>query len=132
LVETYLAQVPAEKRSPLAVEHLCQAPLIDLETGRDYDVPLVGLMDLVAVTDDGPVIVDFKSMPRAGAPLERAHEIRLSCYAYLFRQHPRRRHSSLRRSMDVVVVLSSRTCWPSRPVSTAGTRRNVGYHELSV
>ena len=63
-----------------------EAPLIDPVTGEDLGLPLLGIVDLVAEQDDGPVIVDFKTASRQSAAPEIVHEIQLTSYAYLFRQ----------------------------------------------
>jgi len=54
-------------------------------TGEDLGIPLVGVMDLVLDSEDGPVVADFKTSAKGGEPLETAHEIQLTSYAYLFR-----------------------------------------------
>ena len=43
-------------------------------------------MDLVLDYEAGPLICDFKTSARSSEPMEIAHEIQLSSYAYLFRQ----------------------------------------------
>ena len=59
--------------------------LVDPETGEDFGIPLLGIVDLVLEEHDGPVIADFKTAARGGAPSETTHEIQLSSYSYLFR-----------------------------------------------
>ena len=69
----------------MAVEAALEAPLVDPAAGEDLAIPLVGIIDLVLAGQDGPVIADFKTSSRSGAPLAIGHEIQLSAYAYLFR-----------------------------------------------
>ena len=95
LVAAYLAQVPADEPKPLAVEVAVEAPLIDPATGEDLGMPLVGIMDLVLDGHEGPVIADFKTSARSSEPLEIAHEIQLSSYAYLFRYVEQRQEAGL-------------------------------------
>ena len=85
LVAAYLAQVPADEPAPLAVEETFEAPLIDPQTGEDLGLPLVGIVDLVLDAPEGPVLIDFKTAARGGAPPEIVHELQLTAYAYLFR-----------------------------------------------
>ncbi len=87
LVKAYLLQVPTIEPRPLAVEVALEAPLVDPMNGEDLGIPLVGILDLVLPTDDGPLIVDFKTTARSSDPLEIVHEIQLSCYAYLIRHN---------------------------------------------
>ena len=86
LIEAYVARAPADEPRPMAVEVPLEAPLVDPETGEDLGIPLVGIVDLILPTDDGPLIADFKTSSRSSAPLEVSHEIQLGCYAYLLRQ----------------------------------------------
>jgi hypothetical protein len=85
LLQAYLGHIPTTEPKPLAVEVAVDAPLVDPATGEDLGMPLVGIMDLVLPDGDGPLIADFKTTARSGDPLEVAHEIQLSCYAFLFR-----------------------------------------------
>ena len=55
-------------------------------TGEDLGLPLLGIVDLIAEQDDGPVIVDFKTSSRQSTAPEIVHEIQLTSYAYLYRQ----------------------------------------------
>jgi len=87
LVKAYLLQVPAIEPQPLAVEVALEAPLVDPISGEELGIPLVGIVDMVLPTDDGPLIVDFKTTSRSSEPLEIAHEIQLSCYSYLIRHN---------------------------------------------
>ena len=84
LVTAYLAYAPVE--FPLAVEVAVEAPLIDPESGEDFGIPLLGIMDLVLNYEEGPIICDFKTSGRSSGPLEIVHEIQLTSYAYGF-QH---------------------------------------------
>jgi putative RecB family exonuclease len=85
LIKAYLEKIPQTEPKPLAVESSIDAPLIDLFTGENLGIPLIGVVDLVLPEAVGPVIVDFKTAAKSGPPLEISHEIQLSCYAYLFR-----------------------------------------------
>jgi CRISPR/Cas system-associated exonuclease Cas4 (RecB family) len=86
LVHTYLAQLDPSEGQPFAVESPLECPLVDPKTGEYLGVALFGVVDLALDTRTGPVLVDFKTSARAGAPLPIAHEVQLSCYAYAFRQ----------------------------------------------
>ena len=85
LVTAYVRQLPAEP-PPLAVEVAVEAPLVDPATGEDLRMPLVGIVNLVLADAAGPLIVDFKTSSRGSEPLEIAHEIQLSSYAWIFRE----------------------------------------------
>ena len=95
LVTAYLAQVSSDEPRPLAVESAVEAPLVDPVTGEDLGIPLVGVMDLVLDGQEGPRICDFKTSSRSGDPLEIAHEIQLSSYAYLLRHVSQQREAGL-------------------------------------
>ena len=95
LVETYLEHVPHDEPMPLTVETSLEAPLVDPVTGEDLGIKLLGIVDLVLDRQDGPVICDFKTAANSSPPLELAHEIQLTCYAYLLHQATGLRESSL-------------------------------------
>ncbi len=86
LVSAYLAQLPANEPAPTTVETKLEAPLVDPFTGEDLGIPLLGVVDLVVDSDDGPLVCDFKTSARSGSPVEIMHEVQLTAYAYLFRQ----------------------------------------------
>ena len=86
LVSAYLAQLPADEPAPTTVETKLEAPLVDPFTGEDLGIPLLGVVDLVVESDDGPLVCDFKTSARSGSPVEILHEVQLTAYAYLFRQ----------------------------------------------
>ena len=81
LVVACLAQGPADEPPPLAVEETFEAPLVHPPTGEDLGLPLVGIVHLVLDNPDGPVLVDFKTAARGGAPPEIVHELPLTAYA---------------------------------------------------
>jgi len=95
LVAAYLAQVPADEPPPLAVEATMEAPLVDPVTGENLGIPLLGIVDLIAPTDNGPVIVDFKTSSRSSPPFEISHEIQLTAYSYMFRKLTGQREAGL-------------------------------------
>ncbi len=95
LVRTYLASVPADEPPPLAVESAMEAALVDPHTGEDLGIPLLGIADLVLDAAEGPLVIDFKTTARAAPPLEIAHEVQLTSYAYLFRRTTGRREAGL-------------------------------------
>lgn len=95
LVGAYLAAVPADEPRPLAVEAAMEVPLVDPRTGEDLGIPLLGILDLVLDTEEGPVVVDFKTAARAGAPLEIAHEVPLTSHSYLVRRTTCREEAGL-------------------------------------
>ncbi len=84
LVRAYLAQVPKDER-PLAVEVAAEAPLVDPTTGENLGIPLLGVMDLVLESEEGPLICDYKTTSRSSERSEIMHEVQLTSYAYLFR-----------------------------------------------
>jgi len=94
LVRAYLGTAPADER-PLAVESALEAPLVDPSSGEDLGIPLLGIVDLIADREEGPVVIDFKTSARSAPPLEITHEIQLSCYAHLFRQTAGREEAAL-------------------------------------
>jgi ATP-dependent exoDNAse (exonuclease V) beta subunit len=85
LVQTYLDGRDSDEGFPIAVESPLECPLLAPDTGEDLGIALFGFVDLVLESPSGLVIVDFKTSARSSAPLDIAHEIQLSCYAYLFR-----------------------------------------------
>ena len=85
LVQTYLDRRDSDEGFPIAVETRLECPLIDPGTNNNLGIPLLGFVDLILEDDSGPVIIDFKTSARSSAPLDVAHEIQLSCYAYAFR-----------------------------------------------
>jgi ATP-dependent exoDNAse (exonuclease V) beta subunit len=95
LVTAYLEQLPADEPVPLAVEAEMHAPLLDPERGVDLGIVLVGVVDLVLPGDKGPLVVDFKTAARRQPPLEVAHELQLSSYAWLVRQFFSQEESAL-------------------------------------
>lgn len=95
LVERYLDEYSAEAHRPLAVETALRAPLRAPTEQRPLELPLMGILDLVLETPEGPLIVDFKTAGRRTAPLEIAHEVQLTAYAWLFRQTFGRREAGL-------------------------------------
>jgi len=71
---------------PLAVERKYEVSLVDPLTGEDFGIPLLGIVDLVLDSEDGPVIVDFKTAASASTNCEIQHELQLTSYAYLIRE----------------------------------------------
>jgi len=55
-------------------------------TGEVLSLPMVGVVDLLIETDDGAVLVDFKTAARGGEPIEQQYEIQLGCYAAMYRE----------------------------------------------
>ena len=102
LVLSYVAQVPDDEPAPEAVEVALETALVDPGTGEDLGIPLVGIVDLIR---DGPLITDFKTTSRSGAPLEVAHEIQLGCYSYLFRQVTGRTEAGL----EIINLVKTKT-----------------------
>ena len=86
LVQTYLDGRDSDEGFPIAVEAPLECPLIDPDTDENLGIALFGFVDLVLETPTGRVIVDFKTSARSSAPLDIAHEVQLSCYAYAFRR----------------------------------------------
>ncbi len=95
LVRAYIAHVPDDEPQPLAVETSLECPLVDPATGEDLGISLLGIVDLIIDDGAGPVITDFKTAASASVPLEIAHEIQLSCYAFLFRNMTGQQESGL-------------------------------------
>lgn len=86
LVSVYLDARDVNEGVPIAVETPLECRLVDLDTGSKLGIRLLGFVDLVLQTQDGYVIVDFKTAARSSAPMAITHEIQLSSYAYAFRQ----------------------------------------------
>ena len=86
LIRAYLENVPPDEPKTLGAETPLEADLIDPINGENLGIQLMGIIDLVQDSPDGPVIVDFKTAARATAPSPLAHELQLSAYSYLFRQ----------------------------------------------
>ena len=87
LLTVYLEEVPEDEPRTLAVETTLEAPLVDPVTGDALGIPLLGIADLVLDGPNGPIVIDFKTAARSTTPLEITHEIQLSCYAWLLREH---------------------------------------------
>ena len=85
LVAAYLAQLPPTEPRPLAVETAITAPLVDPDSGEEFGLPLVGVVDLVLDEPAGGLIADFKTAARGGEVLETVHEIQLTSYSLLCR-----------------------------------------------
>jgi CRISPR/Cas system-associated exonuclease Cas4 (RecB family) len=94
LVSAYLAQL-SDEPAPMAVETTLQEPLIDPFTGEDLDIPLLGIIDLIVPSEDGAVVVDFKTAAKSGPPTEKVHEVQLSAYSYLYRATTQQPESGL-------------------------------------
>jgi putative RecB family exonuclease len=86
LVSAYLKSVAADEAMPVLVETSLECPLVDPATGEDLGISLLGIVDLVLGTDEGPIICDFKTAARSSQSSEIMHEIQLSCYSYMYRQ----------------------------------------------
>jgi len=84
LVTTYLSEVNIAEEKPLLVERKFETALYDPSNGEDIGLPLVGIVDLVLDSADGPMIVDFKTAASASY-CALQHEIQLTAYAYLIR-----------------------------------------------
>ena len=86
LVACYLDEFAGTDEKVIGVESAMEATLVDPATGDRLGLPMVGVSDLLLETDDGPVLVDFKTAARGGEPIEQQHEIQLTCYASMFRE----------------------------------------------
>jgi hypothetical protein len=86
LVACYWDKFADTDEKVIGVEAAMQAALVDPLTGDRLGLPMVGVSDLLLETDDGPVLVDFKTAARGGEPIEQQHEIQLACYASMFRE----------------------------------------------
>ena len=95
LVRAYLAGVPCDEPRPLAVEAAMEVPLVDPQTGEDFGIPLLGIVDLVLDGPEGATIVDFKTAARGGELAEIQHEIQLTCYSFAYRRATGRREGGL-------------------------------------
>ena len=95
LVALYIDQVPSDEPLPLAVETTLSAPLVDPESGADLGIPLLGIVDLILDEAAGPLVCDFKTAARGGAPLEIVNEVQLTSYAWLLRHSHGRAESAL-------------------------------------
>ena len=86
LVSCYLENFGGSGETVVGVESAMDATLVDPLTGDRLGLPMVGIVDLLIETNDGPLLVDFKTAARGGHPIEQQHEIQLACYAALFRE----------------------------------------------
>ncbi len=86
LAACYLDEFAGTDEKVIGVESAMEAVLVDPLTGDRLGLPMVGVSDLLLETDDGPVLVDFKTAARGGEPIEQQHEIQLACYAAMFRE----------------------------------------------
>ncbi|MCA9124937.1 MAG: PD-(D/E)XK nuclease family protein [Planctomycetaceae bacterium] len=94
LIGAYLSQL-SEEPTPMAVETTLQEPLVDLFTGEDLGIPLLGVVDLIVPSENGAVVVDFKTAAKSGPPTEKVHEVQLSAYSYLYRATTQQTESGL-------------------------------------
>jgi hypothetical protein len=85
LVTAYLTSTPIHEEKPIAIEKRYEVPLVDPNTGEDFGIPLVGVVDLVLQDGGENTIVDFKTSSAYSMP-ELQHEVQLSAYSYLFRE----------------------------------------------
>ena len=95
LIAAYLDHLGGDDGTVLAVEAYLEEPLIDPDTGEDLGIPLLGIVDLIEDTMDGPLIIDFKTASRGGRPPAVLHEVQLTSYAYLFRAASHSQESAL-------------------------------------
>ena len=86
LVACYLDEFGGKDEKIIGVESAMAAQLLDPVTGTPLPMPMVGVCDLLLETEDGPILVDFKTAARGGVPLDQQHEIQLACYAAMFRE----------------------------------------------
>ena len=86
LVACYLDRFVDAGEQILGVESAMEATLLDPVTGERLALPMVGIVDLLVETNDGPILVDFKTVGRGGTPVAQQHEIQLGCYSLLFRE----------------------------------------------
>ena len=87
LVAAYLAEIPRDEPAPLAVEVRMQTPLVDPFTGEDLGIPLLGVVDLVLATDEGPVIVDFKTSRSMKTEEDiLSYFVQAATYAYMYEE----------------------------------------------
>ena len=70
LVAAYMEHTVDAQERPLAVETSMEAPLIDPDNGEDLGIPLMGIVDLVTGSRDGPSVIDFKTSARSSPPHE--------------------------------------------------------------
>jgi len=81
----YLSEIDIASERPLLVERKFETSLYDPSNGEDLGIPLIGIVDLVLESEDGPVIIDFKTSASTSTNCSLQHEIQLTCYAYLVR-----------------------------------------------
>jgi hypothetical protein len=123
LVDAYLRQVPDDEPQPLAVETSLESALVDPVTGEEL-MPLLGIVDLVVPSNEGPVICDFKTAASSTTPTEMQHEIQLSCYAFLFRQMTGQKEAGL----EIRSLVKTKT--PQIGVHRFGPRGNRHFRRL--
>jgi putative RecB family exonuclease len=95
LIHAYLENLPPDEPKTLGAETPLETDLIDPASGENLGIPLMGIVDLVQDSPNGPAIIDFKTAARASAPSPLAHEIQLTAYSYLFRQATGLRESQI-------------------------------------
>ena len=85
LVTAYLGSTPIQEETPYAIEKRFEIPLIDPQTGEDFGIPLVGIVDLILQEDGGTIIVDFKTSATSSL-CELQYEIQLTAYSHIVRE----------------------------------------------
>lgn len=83
LLETYVDQVDLEGWEIVAVEYPIAAPMISPE-GKDLDIQLIGVIDLLLKSPQGElVVVDHKSARNSYTQESVDEDLQLSAYGYL-------------------------------------------------
>jgi CRISPR/Cas system-associated exonuclease Cas4 (RecB family) len=87
LIETYFEQSDIENEgTPIASNQTWNLPLVAPGTSDKVAANITGAFDLVLISEHGPVVVDFRASSRKDSSPDVAHEIKLACYAYAFRE----------------------------------------------
>jgi putative RecB family exonuclease len=84
LTTAYINSIPIQNERPVAIEKRYEVPLVDPATGENFDIPLVGIADLITEEEGGYVLVDFKTASSSSI-CEMQHELQLTAYAYILR-----------------------------------------------
>lgn len=124
LTSCYLETVPRYEAFPSLVEGKLEASLVNPLTGENHNVALLGVLDLVLETKQGPVLVDFKTAARTPPSVDVLHELQLSCYSFLYRQL----HNELEAGIEIRTLVKQKT--PKLVVQRFGPRTEAHFRRL--
>ncbi|GHT23259.1 hypothetical protein FACS189419_06990 [Planctomycetales bacterium] len=85
LITAYLHNVDVRNEKVIAIERKFESLIQTCDTNDIFQLPLVGVIDLIIEKPEGLVIIDFKTAASASY-CSLQHEIQLAAYAYLVRE----------------------------------------------